>query len=260
MIPAIDLPIRANEVVQFHGRVLPEHWRITIGHPRHITWQHDDSAAAADFEVFIVESRVSVTCVADGPFLLGDLHRRALDISQAITDLIAFARGTVLNVIFDTVSRDGVTSPVAIYSPGVQAFCTAYQLESGFDEVLKLVLEDGTLFIALNDLNAGLAHHHLSPVNFGRVIESIRVMIAGPDAEISQAWTKMRDVLRVDKAYLKLVTDTSIPKRHGDHKRVDGELVATISERAWRVMDRFLIYRLRGSAPLPESEFPILSG
>lgn len=259
MIPAMELHV-TNEVVKFRGRVLPETMRITIGHPRHVRWKHDSTPAVAEFVVDVDESRVSVDCTSTGEFQLGDLYRRALDISQAIVDIIAFARGLSLTVILDAVTHNGKDSPLAIYSPGVAAFCTAFTIEDGFDDVLKIVMEEPALFVALNDLNVALSNHHLSPVNFGRVIESIRTMVAGEDMPIGDAWKAMRDVLRVDKAYLKLVTDTSIPKRHGMHQRIEAEVVACISERTWRVMDRFIAYRRRGSVSLPDDEFPVLSG
>jgi hypothetical protein len=259
MIPAMELPVN-SEVVRFRGRVIPESMRITIGHPRHVRWKHDSTNAVAEFAVNIDESQVVVDCQSDGPFQLGDLFRRALDISQAIVDIIAFARGLSLTVVFDTVTHGGRDSPLVVFSPGVAEFCTSFTIEDGFDDVLKIVMEEPALFVALNDLNVSLSNHHLSPVNYGRVIESIRTMIAGDDAPIADAWEQMRTVLRVDRAYLQLVTDTSVPKRHGIHRRVEADTVAAISERTWRVMDRFITYRRRGNAQLPASEFPILTG
>lgn len=259
MVAAMELGVN-SEVVKFRGRVLPETMRITIGHPRHVRWHHNSKPAVAVFKVDIEESRVSIDCTSEGEFQLGDLYRRALDITQAIADIIAFARGLSLTVVLDTVTHDGKDSPLATYSPGLAEFCTSFSIEDGFDDVLKIVMEEAALFVALNDLNVALSSHHLSPVNFGRVVESIRTMIAGEDVPISDAWEKMRTVLRVDKAYLKLVTDTSVHKRHGIHRRVEAETVSAISERTWRVMDRFIAYRRRGSVPLPENEFPILAG
>ncbi len=258
MIPAMEIPIIG--VAQFRGRVIPEIAKVTVGLPHTVRWQHDTTSAVAELCFAINESQVTVDVTTDGAFHLGDLYRRALDLAQAMVDILGFAKGISLVVVLDTVSHDGREAPVAVCWPDVSKFCTAYSVESDFAELLKLVIEEPPLFVALNDLNGAMAHHHLSPVNLARAVEAIRVMIAGADTGVAASWAKMRETLRVDEAYLKLITSTSAPKRHGNHKRVEGETVATVSERAWRVMDRFIAYRRRGNTPLPDSEFPILEG
>lgn len=245
---------------QFRGRVIPEISKVTVALPHVVRWQHDTTSAVAELRFAIKESHVSVDVTTDGVFLLGDLYRRALDLTQAMVDILGFAKGISLSVTFDTVSHDDKEAPVAICWPDVAKFCTAYSVESDFAEILKLVIEEPPLFVALNDLNSAMSLHHLSPVNFARAVEAIRVMIAGANIGVSASWVKMHEALRVDEAYLKLITSTSAPKRHGDHKRVEGETVAAVSERAWRVMDRFIAYRRRGNTPLPDAEFPMLAG
>jgi hypothetical protein len=257
MIPALEIPIIG--AAQFRGRVIPEIAKVTVGLPHTVRWKHDTTSAVAELCFAINESQVTVDVTTDGAFHLGDLYRRALDLTQAMVDILGFAKGISLVVIFDTVAHDGNEAPVAICWPDVAKFCTAYSVEADFAEILKLVIEEPPLFVALNDLNTAMTHHHLSPVNFARAVEAIRVMIAGADTGLA-SWVKMRETLRVDEAYLKLITSTSAPKRHCDHKRVEGDTVATVSERAWRVMDRFIAYRRRGSTPLPENEFPMLVG
>jgi len=254
----MEIPIIG--VAQFRGRVIPEISKVTVGFPHTVRWQHDTTSAVAELRFVINESQVTVDVTTDGAFHLGDLYRRALDLTQAMVDILGFAKGISLVVIFDTVAHDGKEAPVAICWPDVAKFCTAYSVEADFAEILRLVIEEPPLFVALNDLNTAMTHHHLSPVNFARAVEAIRVMIAGPGAGVAASWVKMRETLRVDEAYLKLITSTSAPKRHGDHKRVEGETVATVSERAWRVMDRFIAYRRAGNTPLPAAEFAMLEG
>lgn len=258
MIPAMEIPIIG--VARFRGRVIPEISKVTVVLPHTVRWQHDKTSAVAELRFAVNESQVTIDVTTDGAFDLGDLYRRALDLTQAMVDILGFAKGISLVVIIDTVSHDENVAPVAVCWPDVAKFCTAYTVESDFAEILKLVIEEPPLFVALNDLNSAMTNHNLSPVNLARAVEAVRVMIAGADSGIAASWEKMRETLRVDEAYLKLITSTSAPKRHGNHKRVEGETVSTVSERAWRVMDRFIAYRRRGNTPLPEAEFPMLEG
>lgn len=257
MIDAARLELSSESSVTFLGRVLPAESKITVP-PKQISWTLNTDAFAR-FDLQIENSTVRVDCAITGAFQLGDVYRRAFDLAQSVADLICFAKGLCLTVVFERILHDGSDAPVAVGSPDVQAFCTSFKLDHDFDAVLQLVIAEPALAVALNDLNVALAHHHLSPVNYARAIEAIRVMIAGPDEAMGKSWERMRAALRLDRAYLQLITDTSADKRHGNHQRVEGPVVEQISERSWRVMDRFLAYRLGGNADLGE-HFSILHG
>jgi hypothetical protein len=260
MVNSARVPLTDTSAVAFKGRVLPEFSRITINHPYTVRATLSETGSSAEFSIAFQESQIHIDCTIGGSWDLWGLHRRALDLTQTIIDLICFARGMHLTVLLDTAVQDGIERPMMSSSPDLAEFCTSYSIDNGFDEVLSLVVKEAPFFVALNDLNAALANYHLSPTNFGRVVEAIRVMIAGEDAATPEAWRRMRTALNLDMEYLKLVTDTSAPKRHGNHPRIEADVVSQISERAWRVTDRFIAYRRGGNRDLPESEYPLLQG
>lgn len=255
MIDAARLALTSESSVTFLGRVLPAESNITIP-LKLINWTLN-SDALARLHLRIENSTVRVDCEIGGAFELGDVYRRALDLAQSVADLICFAKGLCLTVVFERILHDGKEAPLAIGSPDVQAFCTSFRLDQDFDAILQLVITEPALAVALNDLNVALAHHHLSPVNYARAMEAVRVMIAGADEPMGKAWERMRTALRIDRAYLQLITDSSADKRHGNHQRIEGAVVEQISERSWRIMDRFLAYRLGCNEDLDESH-PLL--
>jgi hypothetical protein len=108
------------------------------------------------------------------------------------------------------------------------------------------------------------SHNETAPflveINCARAIEGIRHIIAGQGTEAKAAWPIMREALNMDKSYLDLITDNSIPRRHGQLKPVEENTIQEILRRSWTIMDRFFHYRLQGDTPLSIDRFPLLSG
>jgi hypothetical protein len=71
-------------------------------------------------------------------------------------------------------------------------------------------------------------------------------------------WAKTRSELCVSEAFLRKLTDVSTDPRHGTRTPVSGEENRKLSEMAWRLMDRYVHYRLSDGV-LPEQEFPELT-
>jgi hypothetical protein len=70
----------------------------------------------------------------------------------------------------------------------------------------------------------------------------------------------MQAALNVDKAYLAYITDLSIGPRHGKPTPITDATAMEVRARAWRIMDRFLHYRLGKNQPLSPQVFPLLRG
>lgn len=84
--------------------------------------------------------------------------------------------------------------------------------------------------------------------------------MAGNTVSLKEAWKIMHDTIRVDEAYLKLITDHSMAPRHGRQFTHQGEINTEISKRAWIVVDRYIEFKKRGRQPLTLVEFPLLAG
>lgn len=123
-----------------------------------------------------------------------------------------------------------------------------------------MVLQDAGLFMALNDLIAAISLPHVSTVNCARAIEGLRHLIASTGSSDKQAWEQMRQALQIDKAYLKLITDSSAASRHGNRVHVPGSVTTEITRRSWIIMNRYFEYRKRGNRVLSLTDFPLLKG
>ena len=69
----------------------------------------------------------------------------------------------------------------------------------------------------------------------------------------------MRQNLRIEEAYLKFISTHATGPRHGDRVHIPPDITRELAMRSWVVMNRFLEFKKRGGAPLPASEFPMLS-
>jgi hypothetical protein len=197
---------------------------------------------------------------------IGHVHKIAFDTARAAVNLISFLKGYGLTVYLHTLVRpDGTRSVLVPQSPQLESICTAFSTkpaatreENDFNTVASLVFADPALFMALDDLILSQILPHQGPVTCARAVEGIRNMIA-PGMKRPAGWETMREHLKLDRAYLDLVTETSTASRHGDRTFVPPDVTLEIQKRAWVVMNRFLEYRKRKNQPLPLDEFPILS-
>jgi hypothetical protein len=189
---------------------------------------------------------------------------RAIDLARAAIDIFCFANGWGLTVWIDTfIKPDGAEQFLLAQMPQLAPLCTAFNLApSGgkIEDVWRIVVGEPAIFMALNDLIAGITWPHYAPVNCARAIEGIRNMITPLGTDRKQGWPLMRANLNIEQGYLSFITDQSTGPRHGDRAFIPGTEVNKTVERSWIVMDRFLEFRKRGNQPLPLVEFPMLTG
>jgi hypothetical protein len=101
-----------------------------------------------------------------------------------------------------------------------------------------MVLQNPTLFMALNELILAITLPHVSSVNCARAMERLKHLIAPQGATDKEAWRKMRDTLRIDESYLKYITRYSVGPRHGSPVHVPGTVTTEVTRRAWIIMNR----------------------
>jgi hypothetical protein len=139
--------------------------------------------------------------------------------------------------------------------PGLARYVTAYNLtpagQANFNTVYKFAVENVSLFRDINDLIERLWNPHVTPVNCGRVIESICRMISPPARGTTDAaWKAMQRALNLSEAYLKWITDNSKGPRHAEPAFVPGTITTEIGARSWQIMNRYLEYLKAGNTPL----------
>ncbi len=251
--------------VQFLGNVNPD--IIKVSTPDFsASWFINEIGQNATLNVHISDSKVSVECKIDSyeASHLVQLYRRAKDMACGAVHLIGFAMGCGLTVTLETfIDPDQNRTRLVSQDQNLASLCTAFSLEKSrtgdFSAVAEIVLSDPPLFMALDSLMQSITHGHQSPNAAGRAIEYIRHSIAPGIEDRNQAWALMRQNLQIDRAYLDFITDLSKGPRHGDPQFIPGDPVTEAVSRVWVVMNRYLEYRKRGSAPLTATEFPLLT-
>jgi hypothetical protein len=174
--------------------------------------------------------------------------------------------GVGFTLTWDSIKRpDGAILKIQKINSALGALCTSYtfpprtvQQSVEFDRVFRIVLAEPNLQGSMMDLADTLANFHQTPINCGRVLDSLRKAIA-PGMEPAPGWGILQTLLRVSKPYRAFVTSNSTDYRHGD--RENGLPEATMNEifgRTWQIMNRFIEFRKRGSLQLPDGEFPEL--
>jgi hypothetical protein len=251
--------------VQFIGKVLPAPAMLAVTLPD-LTWKWEEQNLNLAFRVRINNSFVNIECELEKyePAYAAELHKRALDLARAAVNVVGFATGLGLSVYLEAlIAPDGIPAAILLKHPATTPLCTAYSLElaraGDLAAVYNLVLTEPPLFRALNDLIESVALPHVSAVNCGRVIDSIRRMITpDPNAAAKNAWQAMHEALNISREYQEWVSNQARGPRHGDPAYVPADVTHEIMHRSWAIMNRYLEYRRRGRTPLTAPEFPLL--
>jgi len=233
-----------------------------------VHFKSEDGVIDGKFTIEVKGASVDVKCVLDRfeRDQLVHVHKIAYDLARASLNLISFATGLGLAVVFDQfVDADGATTAFIIHHPLLAQLCTAYSLADSknvfrVDEIMKIVFAEPALFLALDDLITATSLHHLVVINAARAIEGLRHAMAQPGMSRGQAWELFRLNLNIAEGYLHLITDTSQSGRHGEGKYIPGSMTVEITNRSWTIMNRFLEFRKRGNQRLSLADFPLLTG
>ena len=102
-----------------------------------------------------------------------------------------------------------------------------------------------------------LSKTHYAPISYGRVAESIARLVA-PSEKSKSMWSTTRNELKVSEGFLRQLTDASTDPRHGTRTPVSAASNRRLSEMSWRLMDRYLHYRLK-NGELADDKFPMLT-
>ncbi len=246
--------------VRFIGRVFPEGLTISVK-AQDVTFTASDGSFTAKFNVDVTDSNIDIQCDFDNvldshPYML---WAQAQEITQTIVNLVAFNLGAgALTILNRWIDEAGVENPLAFADPTLPALCTAVD-NTSFDAVMRVVFSEPGLFMALNDIVLANAMPRHVLINCARCVEAIRHLIA-PDIDRGRAWPMMQEALNVDKAYLSFITQHSTEPRHGKQTVLGDPLIVEVRARTWRILDRFLHYRLKGNLRLAIDSFPMLIG
>jgi hypothetical protein len=189
---------------------------------------------------------------------------RVFDLARALVNMVAFASGYGLTVIFDTFIDPNCTpSPIAMIDPSLPPLCTSFSIDMAkqrdFDALCQIVMTDPQIFFALNELISAISVPHVSLANCARAMDGLKHSLASPGSNESHAWKQMRGALRIEESYLKFITDYAKGPRHAKPGHTPGPITTEVTRRAWTIMNRYFEYLKRGRIPLPATEFPLLA-
>lgn len=253
--------------ITFKGRVAPASCKLTFNPGAAIrTIMHSDKLDYnLTFRLAVENCDILVECDVDQiptQEAMNQLYKKAYEIARAATDVFSFASGLFLSVTFETLTdATGQELEFSLGDSELARYCTAYDFKNNSDTLRMFctLVKDPDLGFAMKELTDCLGQHEYTVVNAARVIDHLRRLVVHPDTPGKRAWEEFRNTLRISEDYLKFISKASEGVRHGDRREVGDISTVEICKRAWAVMNRFLEYRERGKAPLPENTFPMLS-
>lgn len=246
-------------VFYFLGRVIPDHIPLTVDYsPKFHQTPNLDAEPECVIQASITDGKfrvaVEVAEYSDGAAMA--LFQAAWDAAQNLANAAGFANAVPYQAIIDFIEKpDG--SVLALTLGDGHLRCLVSFTDEDIETIADLLISDHALGQAMSDLLSMLSKTHYAPITYGRVAESIARLIA-PSETPKLMWETARNKLKVSEGFLRQLTEVSTDPRHGKRTPVSAESNRKLSVMCWKLMDRYLHYRLRGDA-LPDDEFPFLT-
>lgn len=253
------MSMKLNESFSFYGRVLPDHVPLSVDYkPKFMRVPSTQDEPACIIEVGISHGKCEITVeletYTDRRAMA--LFQAAWDAAQRLADTAGFIDAVPYTVVIDGIQKaDGSEFPLALGDPHLRNLNSFSRADT--EAIADLLINDFAFGQAMSDLVGILSKPHIAAVNYGRIAESIARLIA-PSTKPNAMWTKTRQKLRVSEAFLRKLTDVSTDPRHGNRTPVGAADNRELSEMAWRLMNRYVHYRLRES-DFSEQSFPELT-
>ena len=250
--------------VRFSGSVLPRALNVSIDNIPRAQLKLNDSTVGliAIFDISIQDLKVQVVCNTNtlDADVFQQLGISAFELARGAIDLISFSTGRSMTMVFETTTYDdGAIEPFIAEDATLPDLCTAFSpTDPRFSKAIDIVMSDSNIMLALNDLTSSLESPHRMAINSARAIERLRHVLLPGCSDPEHSWRNLRNVLNLNKSFLKSVTDLSIPERHGEWPE-DTNGHFNSRRRAWQVMNRFLEYKIRNAGPLPKDDYPLLT-
>lgn len=250
-------------VVSYSGRAFPEGIQVTVQGLDPIEIILGPGAPKITANLSIATNIIKVTFEVSrwSPSMMEILMGHAFRLSRTAVSIMGYRSGEALQVIIDGWwNAAGKYSGLVMAKKSLMSQVTALDIPAVFNEVVRFSMVDRAFNLVLSDLVSSLASPDDDVISLARAADGLRHLIAGPKLGTKQGWAVVRDRLNLDEAFVRLITDNSAEHRHGNRVYIPDVVRNEIAMRAWRIMDRYLYYRIGGNAPLPTEYFPLLRG
>lgn len=206
--------------------------------------------------VFVGRIRIHATTAVVDEEIANDLFFAAWDVGRIFVQTAGFIKGIPYSVTLDRVILP--SGEVRGYVFGDRSLAAMHDFnDNDLESLSDISLFDIKCGLVLSDILMTLGTAHYSPTACGRVADSLARLIS-PGAGRPQQWSDLREKLRVDEAYVRLLSDVSKASRHGDRVPVDAATNQETAHRAWALVGRYLRYKLHGELSL--ETYPLLEG
>lgn len=247
-----------SAVFHFFGRVIPNHIPLSVCYtPKFKRIPHLESEPQCVMEVSISAGkfRVAVEIAEYSDEGAMALFQAAWDSAQNLANAAGYTNAVPYQVIIDYIEKpDGTIKALALGDAHLRNLVSF--TDEDIETISDLLIGDHALGQTMSDLLSMLSKPHYAPIVYGRVAESIARLVA-PLEKPKPMWEAMRKELKVSEGFLRKLTEVSTDPRHGKRTPVSAESNRQLSEMCWKLMDRYLHYRLRAEV-LPDDEFPML--
>jgi hypothetical protein len=253
------------DTIRFTGRIIPKVVELDVSFPE-FQWNEPELGISTAWRLSIFNSRVEAQCDSEKflPDKFSFYFIRASDFLEALINIMAFNYGISVHCSLEKVIYPNgiISSLLARTDFDATKLCTAYRVDGSGNYSLShaavSVFTDPSLFLYLSDLIGTLRTPQVSVVNCGRVIDSIRRMIA-PNVGPAAGWKEMHEMLNVSQGYQEYISKIASNPRHGDRSYIPGNITGDVLRRTWIIFDRYLHYKLGARKKLNLNTFPILT-
>ncbi len=262
--------------IYFVGRVHPERANLTFSGLPAITIRLVGLRINATLLISIDRSQISVEFKSDSdihPDWVFEIRNYVEENVSTLVDSIGFFEGCSYQVEMTQCIMPGIPRPI-IFGRGERALSGIMQILSfppkgkheslNFIKSVELAINDNCLNLAIADCRRAIQTPHYTTMYCFKALENIRVFFQSDkenanDAERKKAFQTLEEKLNIKNNSIPKMQQKGGAPRHGMVGYTSGEDREKYLIFTWKVIERYIIFRLNGDQRLLPSEHVYLS-
>ncbi|TEB14295.1 hypothetical protein Psfp_03046 [Pelotomaculum sp. FP] len=250
-----------SDIYIFSGKVLPERANVQFASPLILEVKYNDFDFKVIINIILSQISAKVEILRGNPDI-GTMKNYLESTVRSLVDGLGYLLACGYDVEITSVMLPD--SSMIVFGVGVTELEKEKDTRNFSNAELFKILFSGKpktdyLRRALGDLRETIRSPHDTALFAYRAIESIRESFRISDSEDKNIlWQRMRESLSIEKEYIMFIEKYRTIEAHGKTLPVSGDDRVEIMRRAWRIVERFCNYLLKGESDLPINDFPIL--
>jgi len=192
---------------------------------------------------------------------LATLRHVAQGMLAAIYDAMTYLTGASITVELSSAYDADADSLSAFFLAVPEPFIVSEA--QPIAEVIRLAVESPIVRRVLRDFHQAIVVIDDTPFYCYRAIETIAqsMMPKGQENNRKAGWARLRIGLQIEPGCISKLESASQPSRHGKPlPHVTGKTRMKQVKLTRQIVERYILFLLRGEQDLPEEEFPLLTG